>query len=69
MSGDTTTRRHVERRWLIKRLWCDEKPRDNQPGKWEAKECQEVAKLAKELAEKWQRWVRQQSTKKEWQQL
>ncbi len=38
MSGDTTTRRRVERRWHVKRLWHDEKPRDNQPGKWEAKE-------------------------------
>jgi hypothetical protein len=25
--GDTTTRRRAERRWYIKRLWRDEKPR------------------------------------------
>ncbi len=58
-----TTRLCVERRWRVKRLWRDEKPRDNQPGEWEAKARQEVAVLAKELAEKWQRWVRQQSSK------
>jgi hypothetical protein len=52
MSGDTTTRWCVERQWRVKRLWRDEKPRDNQPGEWEAKERQEVAALAKELAEK-----------------
>jgi hypothetical protein len=49
-------------------LWLDEKPRNNQPGKWEAKAHQEVAAVAKVLAEQWQRWVRQQSTKK-WRQL
>ncbi len=63
-SGDTTTRRCVEREWRIKRLWHNKKPRDNQPGEWEVKARQEVAALAKALAEQWQRWVRQQSTKK-----
>jgi hypothetical protein len=46
-------------------LWRNKKPRDNQPGEWEAKARQEVAALAKALAEQWQRWVRQQSTKKQ----
>jgi hypothetical protein len=46
-------------------LWRDEKPRDNQLGKWEAKARQEVAALAKALAEQWQRCVKQQSTKKQ----
>jgi hypothetical protein len=45
-------------------LWRDEKPRNNQPGKWEVKARREVAALAKALAEQWQWWVRQQSTKK-----
>jgi hypothetical protein len=45
-------------------LWHDKKPRDNQPGKWEAKARQEVAALAKALAEQGQWWVSQQSTKK-----
>jgi hypothetical protein len=36
--------------------------------KWEANARQEVAALAKALAEQWQWWVRQQSTKK-WRQL
>jgi hypothetical protein len=45
-------------------LWHDEKPRNNQPGKWEAKAHREVAALVKASAEQWQQWVRQQSTKK-----
>ncbi len=34
--GSMTTRWSVERVWCIKRLRCDEKPRNNQPGQWEA---------------------------------
>jgi hypothetical protein len=63
-SRDSTTRRCIERRWHVKRLWHDKKPRGNQPGKWEAKARQEMDALAKALAEQWQWWVRQQSTKK-----
>ncbi len=44
--------------------WRNEKPRDNQPGEWEAKARREVAALAKALAEQRQWWVSQQSTKK-----
>jgi hypothetical protein len=40
--SDMTTRRRVKRWWHIKRLWRNEKPRDNQLGKWEATACQEV---------------------------
>jgi hypothetical protein len=49
----------------LKRLWHDKKPSNKQPGKWEAKARQEVVALAKAFAEQWQRWVRQQSTKKQ----
>jgi hypothetical protein len=45
-------------------LWRNEKPHNNQPGKWEEKARQEVAALEKALAEQGQRWVSQQSTKK-----
>jgi hypothetical protein len=62
--GDTTSRRRIEKWWHVKRLWHDEKPRDTQPGEWEAKARQEVAVLAEASAEQCQRWVRQQSTKK-----
>ncbi len=33
--GNMTTRWPVQRWWRVKRLRCDEKPRDNQPVKWE----------------------------------
>jgi hypothetical protein len=42
MRDDTTTRLRVERRLRIKQLWRDEKPCENQPGKWEATARQEV---------------------------
>jgi hypothetical protein len=61
---DTTTRRRIKRQWHVKQLWHNKKLRDNQPGEWEAKARQEVAALAKALAEQLQLWVRQQSTKK-----
>ncbi len=56
-SGDLTTRWRIKRRWHVERLWRDEKPRNNQLGKWEAKAHQEVVALVNALAEQWQRWV------------
>ncbi len=40
--GNTTTRWCVKRWWHVKRLWRNKKPRNNQPGKWEATANQEV---------------------------
>jgi hypothetical protein len=40
--GNMTTRQRVERQQCIERLWCNEKPCDNQLGNWEVTAWQEV---------------------------